>query len=191
LLGSISKELWSELENIQDGEYSTRKPLISSLRRNLQREHLERLIDLTLPSSGSSAAYKVIPNLAVKQLRTIKDRIDRVLADNGKMLDPYTDAHLAESSKQIERALEAVYVYNQTAPGAGGPIQLILGQETDQEQSHMGHRPLTATEQVKRMLERSQQEMAAQREALEALRARLEVGQDPAADAVSPGGGAE
>ncbi len=32
------------------------------------REHLERLIDLTLPKNGNSAAYKAISNLCMMQL---------------------------------------------------------------------------------------------------------------------------
>ena len=114
LLDSVAGEIWSELDGDADGDYTTRKPMISSLRRNLQREHLERLIDLTLPGNGDSAAYKAISNLCIMELRELKDGIDGVMADS---LDPYTKAHLYEAGQRIEKALEAEYVYNQASGG--------------------------------------------------------------------------
>ncbi len=49
--------------------------MISSLRRNLQREHLTRLIDLSLPGAGNGAAFKPISNLATMQLKEMADKI--------------------------------------------------------------------------------------------------------------------
>ncbi|MCA9066980.1 MAG: zinc-dependent metalloprotease, partial [Planctomycetaceae bacterium] len=68
LMGSVSKEIWSELDQKGTEKFTVRKPLISSLRRNLQREHVERLIDLTLPGGGSSAAARAISMLASENL---------------------------------------------------------------------------------------------------------------------------
>lgn len=131
LLDSITSEIWSELEDETDGKFTTRKPMISSLRRNLQREHLERLIDLTLPGNGDSAAYKAISNLCVMELRELKDGIDGVLGDS---LDPYSKAHLYEASQRIEKALDAEYVYNQSSSGSGGLPFIILGDTAEEEQ---------------------------------------------------------
>lgn len=126
LLDSVTSEIWSELDGDADGEYSARKPMISSLRRNLQREHLERLIDLTLPGSGSTAAYKAISNLCIMELSELKDDIDAVMADS---LDPYSKAHLYEASQRIEKALDADYVYNQSSGGGSSLPFLILGDD--------------------------------------------------------------
>ena len=41
----------------------------------------------------------------------IKDDIDSRLDDDGDNLDPYTRAHLKDASLQIEKALEAQYIY--------------------------------------------------------------------------------
>jgi len=113
LLDTISKAIWSELDQKPDKKYTTRKPMISSLRRNLQREHLERLIDLSKSDSRGTAAYKPISNLVIEKLRRLKEcRIDGVLnADNSNNLDPYTRAHLKDASMQIKKALEAQYIY--------------------------------------------------------------------------------
>ena len=57
ILGKLDNAIWSEIKAPAKGEYSARKPLISSLRRNLQREYLERLVSLSMPGNlrGSSS----------------------------------------------------------------------------------------------------------------------------------------
>ncbi len=63
LLGAVNAAVWSELNNDCPEGRNDRKPMISSLRRNLQREHMQRLLDLILEDSDSTAAYKPISNL--------------------------------------------------------------------------------------------------------------------------------
>ncbi|MCD6392100.1 MAG: zinc-dependent metalloprotease, partial [Planctomycetes bacterium] len=111
LLDTINKAIWSELDNVGDKKHTARKPMTSSLRRNLQREHLERLIDLSKPSTRGVEAYKPISNLVLQQLRQLNGKIDAVLKDKAKSLDPYTRAHLDDARLQIKKALEANYVY--------------------------------------------------------------------------------
>ncbi len=48
LIGRLTKMVYAELENLQAGDYTNRKPAISSLRRNLQRDYLTRLSNLAL-----------------------------------------------------------------------------------------------------------------------------------------------
>jgi hypothetical protein len=111
LLNTVSKEIWSELKNPEKKVYTNRIPMISSLRRNLQREHLDRLISLSKLNVRGGAAYKPICNLAVEQLRVLKtEMIDPAFKEN-KELDTYTQAHLRDASSQIEKAIEAVFVY--------------------------------------------------------------------------------
>lgn len=130
LLDAVTDEIWSELEDEIEGDLSVREPMISSLRRNLQREHLERLIDLTLPGNGSTAAYKAISNLCIMELRELKEGIDELMeAEDG--LDPYSKAHLYEASQRIEKALDADYVYNQSSGMGGGLPFLIFGESAD------------------------------------------------------------
>ncbi len=114
LLDTISSEIWSELDKEVGKKYTAREPMISSLRRNLQREHVELLIDLSKSDFLGTAAYKPIGNLVMEKLRQIKEKkIDRVLQASAENLDPYTKAHLEDASVQIDKALKAYYVYKQ------------------------------------------------------------------------------
>jgi len=114
LLDTVSGAIWSELDQEPGKKFTAREPMISSLRRNLQREHLELLIDLTKSDYYGAAAYKPIANLVIEKLRDIKEnKIDRVLETESlsENLDPYTKAHLRDASMQIKKALEAQYIY--------------------------------------------------------------------------------
>ena len=114
LLNTISDKIWSELEQQPAKKYTAREPMISSLRRNLQREHLELLIDLSRSNYMGTAAYKPIANLVVEKLSQIKEnKIDPVLDASDENLDPYTKAHLKDAGMQIKKAMEAHYVYRQ------------------------------------------------------------------------------
>ena len=50
IMNTIGDAAWSELDKGVNQKYTARKPMISALRRALQREHAERLIDLTIDS---------------------------------------------------------------------------------------------------------------------------------------------
>ncbi|MFO0012753.1 MAG: zinc-dependent metalloprotease [Planctomycetota bacterium] len=131
VMNRLRTEIWSELDGKMDGEVSPRKPRISSWRRNLQREHLERLIDLAIPNGGSS--NKVVSSLALQQLKEVKGKIDTVLTV-GAGLDPYSQAHLGECQQRITKAIDAIYVYNQPAMGGGAmPSFLFLRPENDKD----------------------------------------------------------
>jgi len=111
LLDSISSEVWSELDAKVNKKFTARKPMISSLRRNLQREHLELLIDLSKADYGSTAAYNAISDLVMEKLRQIRQKIEAVTKAGADNLDPYTRAHLKDASTRIQKALDADYVY--------------------------------------------------------------------------------
>ncbi len=121
LLDTIGNAVWSELDQPIPEGVSARKPWISSLRRNLQREHLERLTDLTLRGSGFSAVYKPISNLSITRLDALKGRISKALAEPAK-LDPYSLAHLKEAELRITKVLDAHFIYNMPAGRQGVPI---------------------------------------------------------------------
>jgi hypothetical protein len=125
LLSTISDSIWTELDGKFDGAYSTRKPLISSLRRNIQREHLERLIDLTLPSSDSSAASRTISMLASERLRNIVTKIEAAQGAGKDRLDQYTLAHMAQARERIQKALDADYILNPSS-GGGNPFSFFM-----------------------------------------------------------------
>ena len=120
ILGDIRSAVWSELAGAKDESFTARKPMISSLRRNLQREHLERLIDMSMGGGFPSASQKPISNLATAQLRNLKKQVDQVLRDESVATDPYSESHLSEAYIRIEKALDADYIYNASSIGGGG-----------------------------------------------------------------------
>lgn len=132
VLFTVSDAVWAELDRNPSRNYTARQPMISSLRRNLQSEHLQRLIDLSMPNPGMGAASKPVSNLSVFKLRDLKTKIDRRLA-NASRLDPYTLAHLDEARTRIERALDAQFIYNTNNFNMGGGMPFILLQESDQQ----------------------------------------------------------
>ena len=59
MLDKVQAEVWSEVGANAEGEANARKPRISSWRRSLQREHLDRLIDLTVPQIEISVVGEI------------------------------------------------------------------------------------------------------------------------------------
>ncbi|TWT56365.1 zinc-dependent metalloprotease [Allorhodopirellula solitaria] len=132
LLSSITSSVWTELDQPCPEGRNDRKPMISSLRRNLQREHLQRLVDLILEDSPSTAAYSPITNLARMELRALAASMESTLKKCEGKMDAYTLAHLTESKERITRALEAGYTYGGNQQGAG-LLMMLMGRDAAQE----------------------------------------------------------
>lgn len=107
---------------IGPGSGTVRKPSISSLRRNLQRKYIERLIDLTMPNSGNGEAYKAISNLSMMKLREIDEKIhrhhQRKRATSSARSTP-TPSPTSEAKIRHQKLLDAQYIYNQSNNGGG------------------------------------------------------------------------
>jgi len=128
VMDKVFAEIWSELEGKPEGEVTSRKPRISSWRRNLQREHVERLIDLALPTD-SNAVTKPVTALSLMQLKELKRKLDATL-EGRNSLDPYSLAHLGECQTRIAKAIDAIYVYNMPSSFGGGGISFLsFGQD--------------------------------------------------------------
>ncbi len=106
MLETIRIEVWSELDS-PNGRFTDREPMISTTRRNLQREHVSRLIDLTRGNGWGNASGQVIRQLARQELHEIRDAIEDV---NIRALDPYTSAHFADCVERIDKALDANFL---------------------------------------------------------------------------------
>ncbi|MFN0053253.1 MAG: zinc-dependent metalloprotease [Planctomycetales bacterium] len=111
LLDTVYAAIWTELDQPIPADSTPRKPWLSSLRRNLQREHVERLIDLTLPDPFMGTVHKPVSNLALGQLDKLKQKVAALLQQNPG-IDAYSRAHLAEAQIRITKALDAHYIYN-------------------------------------------------------------------------------
>ncbi len=124
LLQEVTDAVWKEIGAECPKDRNNREPAISSLRRNLQREHLQRLIDLILDEPQDTAVYNPITNLARMQLRTLQSQLGTKMSQCGGSLDAYTMAHLTECQQRIEKALAASYTYG--GQQQGGPIMMLM-----------------------------------------------------------------
>jgi hypothetical protein len=114
LFHGLDSAIWSELD--------TNPAKISSLRRNLQREHLKQLSRVVLraapPQAGPGPVGFVVPvppiprvpedasTLARASLLSIHSKIKQALA-SGRVTDPTTKAHLEETQARITATLQA------------------------------------------------------------------------------------
>lgn len=136
LLNTISEATWAELSAKCPEDRDDRRPMISSLRRNLQREHVERLLDLVLATKSQGAASKPISNLARLHLKELQGNIQKSLKSCGDKMDVYSKAHLSELDERIGSALKAGYTYGSGNAG-GGIMQIRFGQPTDQSRDQV------------------------------------------------------
>jgi hypothetical protein len=106
LIQRLTKAVFSEVESTKEGDYSLRKPAISSLRRNLQRSYLRQISTLAL---GQSSAPQDCQTVAYAELTNLQQRIKSLLDNQpvASKLDAYSRAHLQESSARIGKVLEA------------------------------------------------------------------------------------
>jgi hypothetical protein len=106
LIERLTKSIFSEVDNTKEGEFTNRKPAISSFRRNLQRSYLKSLASLAM---GNSNAPQDCQTIAYDQLAQLNQRMTALLGNQvvASKLDTYSRAHLQESSDRIKKVLEA------------------------------------------------------------------------------------
>jgi hypothetical protein len=94
LMEALGAAVWSELPQ------GTPVP---AMRRDLQRAHLERMIELVTDApSGTPADARAVARMTLERL---VDDLDAAL--RGPLLDAYTRAHFNESLARADRALAA------------------------------------------------------------------------------------
>lgn len=107
VLDTLTDAIWEEIDQEPQGKFSERKPAISSLRRNLQTESLERLFDLG-SARGGSAAMKPIANLAAMKIADLQEQLEKAAKNDN--YDAYTKAHLKDSLVRVTKWIESQYV---------------------------------------------------------------------------------
>jgi len=127
LFSEVNASIWSELDNVPEGKFTERKPAISSLRRNLQTEHIERLFDLAAESESMIAAMKPIANLASMTLRDMMVKLET--AKENERYDAYTRAHLEDSFHRVKKWVDATYVINNEDSSGGFGTFFLFGKE--------------------------------------------------------------
>jgi hypothetical protein len=120
VFSSLTEGIWSEL-NGGSSCYST-------IRRNLQREHLRRLSGMVVGNRGNPLSdqygYIVVlgssgtvpadaRSLARLHLAEISSRIGKVLETRSGTLDDASRAHLTESRQRITKVLDSTYTANE------------------------------------------------------------------------------
>jgi hypothetical protein len=103
LIHGLTSAVFAEVNNLQGGEFTNRKPAISSVRRNLQRAYLKRLSELAM---GQTSSPQDCQTVAYSELKSLEERINKLLNANVK-LDDYTRAHLQETANRIVKVTDA------------------------------------------------------------------------------------
>ena len=100
----IVKSIFSEWQQKEAEEFSNRKPLISSFRRNLQRVAITRLGYLISHGLGAPADARTLTRM---HLATLKNQATQLVKSKKISLDDYSRAHLMDSIAQIDKLLNA------------------------------------------------------------------------------------
>ncbi|MGE0534589.1 MAG: zinc-dependent metalloprotease [Pirellulales bacterium] len=103
LLNRLTKSIFEEVDAPPQGEFTPRKPAVSSLRRNLQRIYTRWLADLALGQSGAPDDCQTV---AFVELEDLEGRIKKLL-DESSNLDTYSKAHYRETASRIHKVLDA------------------------------------------------------------------------------------
>ena len=128
LFERLTGSIFSEVESFEPGEYTNRKPAISSLRRNLQRKYLERLVKTALDRTSGPEDCQT---LAFAELSDLKQKIDLLLEDEPE-LDRYSEAHLRETSARIGKVLETDRIF-ESSRGSSIFDLFFFGKSTAEE----------------------------------------------------------
>ncbi|MAB83791.1 MAG: hypothetical protein CMJ24_10220 [Phycisphaerae bacterium] len=120
VLDTVHEAVWAEIYEDLDEEYDARNPYISSLRRNLQREYLERLVEMSMPDNGFGSASNPVQNLSRQRLKDLDKAIRTWRTANRENTDPYTLAHLGDINDLLMRIDNSQYIYNSNEMGGGG-----------------------------------------------------------------------
>ncbi len=110
MLSGLLTEIWSDLDSPPSSPASPREPAISSLRRNLQRESVSRLIDLSLQDPSGSSAIRAITSLARMHCQDLLEQIEGYLHGQAGSIDAYTRAHLEDCATRLRKALDSQVV---------------------------------------------------------------------------------
>jgi hypothetical protein len=109
LMTSLAQAIWSEIGSGPDRQFTNRRPYISSLRRGLQRRHLEIMIEVVLGQPGRTMPADA-HSVTRMTLKKIASQIGEVLAaGSAAQLDDFSRAHLDEAKTRIDKALEAEF----------------------------------------------------------------------------------
>jgi hypothetical protein len=95
VLNALRDTIWVETSELDHGgPYTNPDPMFSTLARHLQREHLNRLIDLARGMRWPNASGATIATLARQQLRDIRETVHRRARSLGVIVVDLPEARL-------------------------------------------------------------------------------------------------
>lgn len=100
LMTALTESIWAEIQTSPGAN-------IESNRRDLQRNHLDRMIKLITDASDEMPADA--RSIARQQLQMLQNKLEARLAPPTYDFNNYTQAHLEESKSRIEAALKASF----------------------------------------------------------------------------------
>jgi hypothetical protein len=104
LFATLTRAIWAEATYPAGGKVTSPRN-ITSVRRDLQRVHLNSLIRMVVsPLPDTPEDARTLARLTLAELGA---ELDRALARRAVELDPYTRAHLVDSRERITQALNA------------------------------------------------------------------------------------
>jgi len=106
---AVVDEGFSEFNGATAGPFTNRKPLTTSLRRNLQDGIATRLIDLAINPANSMP--RSVQTLASMHLRQLSKKLTPIADASSKgELDDYTSAHVQDLLTRVNKALDSVVI---------------------------------------------------------------------------------
>lgn len=96
--------IFSEWQKPGNGEFTARKPYISSFRRQLQRMAVKDLASLVISGRGQPEDART---LARMHLASLDQSIEKLLKNDKLKLDDYSKAHLLDSQRRVQQVLSA------------------------------------------------------------------------------------
>ncbi|MFN4032713.1 MAG: zinc-dependent metalloprotease [Fimbriimonadales bacterium] len=96
-------ELFDTLQGVIWSEAQSNRP-VSALRRQLQRAHLQTLVDMLTKNTGAPDDAKMLARYHLRQLR------EQLAKQLPRVQDAYTRAHYSEAVDVIDKALNAQYM---------------------------------------------------------------------------------
>jgi len=101
LIRRVREIVWGDLK--ADGNYTDAKPMLSSVRRNLQKQYLNNMISMAKAQPGAAMSAD-LQSMVRYTLRDLSKQIGETLKN--EKIDLASRAHLTEAQAQIDQSLE-------------------------------------------------------------------------------------
>jgi hypothetical protein len=112
MIQKVRNAIWAPLDLADGQRYTETKPMLSSIRRNLQQQHLKYLIAIADSEPGNLVSPD-LHSMVRFTLRELSEQIGNTLnkaKGDPSILDFGSRAHLTECKSRIDRILNAPYV---------------------------------------------------------------------------------